>query len=100
MTSIDELPQLFNVLRGDMSFVGPRPVQPAELAQHFGAYVEMITSVRPGLTSLWAVSGRSSLSYDERVRLELEYVRRRGLRYDLLLILRTIPAVISRRGAA
>jgi undecaprenyl-phosphate galactose phosphotransferase len=98
-TSIDELPQLINVLRGDMSVAGPRPVQPRELEQRYGAYAALVTSVKPGLTSLWGVSGRSGLDNDERVRLDLEYVRRRGFWYDLRLVLKTVPSVLSRRGA-
>ncbi|HEY8489482.1 MAG TPA: sugar transferase [Dehalococcoidia bacterium] len=99
-TSLDELPQLFNVLRGEMSLVGPRPVQPDELRRQFGPYAAAVTSVKPGLTGLWQVSGRSALPYRERVRLELEYVRRRSLPYDVAILLRTVPAVLSGRGAA
>jgi len=98
-TSIDELPQLYNVLRGDMSIVGPRPVPPDELAQYYRQYADRILSVKPGLTGLWQVEGRSSVSYDARVALDLEYLQRRSLRYDLLLVLRTIPAVLTMRGA-
>jgi exopolysaccharide production protein ExoY len=97
-TSIDELPQLLNVLRGDMSLVGPRPVQPDELAL-FGEWGSTVTSVRPGLTGLWGISGRSSLPYDQRVALEVEYVRRRGFFYDLAIVIKTIPVVILSRGA-
>lgn len=98
-TSLDELPQLINVLRGEMSIVGPRPVQPRELEEQFGEWGQVVTLVRPGLTSLWAVSGRSDLSYERRVQLEVEYVHRRGLLLDSVILLRTIPAVLSRRGA-
>jgi lipopolysaccharide/colanic/teichoic acid biosynthesis glycosyltransferase len=98
-TSIDELPQLINVLRGEMSIVGPRPVQPRELRERFGEWRPVVTAVKPGLTSLWSVSGRSTLSYEERVRLEVDYVRRRGFRFDLLLVLLTVPAVLGGRGA-
>ncbi|MGH2586989.1 MAG: sugar transferase [Dehalococcoidia bacterium] len=98
-SSIDELPQILNVLRGDMSMVGPRPVQSRELEEQFGSAADVVTSVKPGLTSLWSVSGRSLTSYDERIKLELEYVRRRGFGFDLLVMLRTIPAVVTGRGA-
>jgi undecaprenyl-phosphate galactose phosphotransferase len=98
-TSIDELPQILNVLRGEMSMVGPRPVQPVELEQHFGSEGCSVTSVKPGISGLWAVSGRSSRSYGERIMLELEYIRRRGFAYDLWLVLRTILAVFTFRGA-
>jgi lipopolysaccharide/colanic/teichoic acid biosynthesis glycosyltransferase len=98
-SSLDELPQLVNVLRGDMSVVGPRPVQPRELVERFGTMADVVTSVRPGLTSLWTVSGRSLLSYDERVALEVDYVRRRGFRLDLLVLLLTVPSVLTGRGA-
>jgi lipopolysaccharide/colanic/teichoic acid biosynthesis glycosyltransferase len=98
-SSIDELPQILNVLRGDMSVVGPRPVQPRELEERFGPAAAEVTSVKPGLTSLWSVSGRSLTSYDERIKLELEYVRRRSFGFDLLVMLLTIPAVLTGRGA-
>ena len=98
-SSIDELPQLLNVLRGDMSVVGPRPVQPRELHDQFGSMGKVVTAVKPGLTSLWSVSGRSLLSYDERIALEVDYVRRRSFRLDLLVLLLTVPSVITGRGA-
>jgi len=97
-TSIDELPQLINVLRGEMSIVGPRPVQPTELAK-FGQWATTVTSVRPGITGLWQTSGRSLLSYDQRVALEVRYVQCHGFWFDIGLILRTIPVVASGRGA-
>lgn len=96
--SLDELPQLWNVLRGQMSLVGPRMISPPELAQYGDAAGELL-SVRPGITGLWQVSGRSSLRRDDRVRLDLEYVRARSLGLDLRLLARTIPAVLSGRGA-
>jgi undecaprenyl-phosphate galactose phosphotransferase len=98
-TSIDELPQFLNVLRGDLAIVGPRPVQPNELRQCFGVAADTVISVKPGITGLWQVSGRSSLDYDRRVALDLTYIRNRGFMYDIMLILRTIPAVLTGKGA-
>lgn len=99
-TSLDELPQLFNVLRGEMSLVGPRPVVAEELARYYGpagraAYV----AVRPGITGLWQVSGRSRTTYAERVALDIRYVDEMSIGGDVKLMLRTIPAVLQRRGA-
>lgn len=94
-TSLDELPQLFNVLKGDMSCVGPRPIVFAEL-QRYGSVARDYFAVRPGLTGLWQVSGRSSLSYDERVSLDRHYVRNRSLLFDLSIMLKTVPAVMRR----
>jgi exopolysaccharide production protein ExoY len=99
-TRIDELPQLINVLRGEMSMVGPRPVQPAELGEQYGEYSEVVFTAKPGITGLWQVAGRSSSSYAERVALDLEYVQRRGGWFDLLIVMRTIPAVLLMRDAA
>jgi exopolysaccharide biosynthesis polyprenyl glycosylphosphotransferase len=96
--SIDELPQLFNVLRGEMSLVGPRPPVPSEVAQYNERQLQRLT-VLPGLTCLWQVSGRAELPFDEQVRLDLEYIARRSLLLDITLLLKTIPAVISGRGA-
>jgi lipopolysaccharide/colanic/teichoic acid biosynthesis glycosyltransferase len=96
-SSLDELPQLWNVLRGDMSLIGPRPCAPDELRNVPEA--DVILSVRPGITGLWQVSGRSDLGFAKRMELDAEYVRRRGLRYDLAIMARTIDAVISGRGA-
>lgn len=97
-SSIDELPQLVNVLLGDMSLVGPRPIVSLE-ATHYGDDVATLLSIRPGLTGLWAVSGRSELGYPARAELELEYVRSRSLRSDMSILLRTPWAVVTRRGA-
>lgn len=97
-TSLDELPQLFNVLRGDMSLVGPRPIV-ADEAHHYGAAIRAYLSVRPGLTGLWQVGGRSDTSYAERVRLDLTYVQRRSLTLDLVILLRTVAVVLRGRGS-
>jgi exopolysaccharide biosynthesis polyprenyl glycosylphosphotransferase len=96
--SIDELPQLFNVLRGHMSLVGPRPPLPAEVG-HFGADMHRRFVVKPGLTGLWQVSGRSNLSYDESVRIDIHYVEHWSLLLDLMILWRTVGAVLRGDGA-
>jgi exopolysaccharide biosynthesis polyprenyl glycosylphosphotransferase len=98
-SSIDELPQLWNVLRGDMSIVGPRPPLPEEVARYRPRDLQRL-AVTPGLTCLWQIKGRSQIKFDEWVRLDLEYIRRRSLWLDFVIVLRTIPAVLSGRGAA
>jgi lipopolysaccharide/colanic/teichoic acid biosynthesis glycosyltransferase len=96
-TSIDELPQIFNVLRGEMSLVGPRPTS-------FGAdtytlwHTERL-EVRPGITGLWQICGRGGLDFDERVRLDIDYIAHRSIASDLLILLRTVAPVLSGRGA-
>jgi lipopolysaccharide/colanic/teichoic acid biosynthesis glycosyltransferase len=90
--SLDELPQLFNVLRGDMSLVGPRPPIPYEVSR-YGDWQGRRLDVRPGMTGLWQVSGRSRLSYDDMVRLDLHYIDTWSLRRDMLILLKTMPAV-------
>jgi lipopolysaccharide/colanic/teichoic acid biosynthesis glycosyltransferase len=97
--SLDELPQLWNVLRGEMSLVGPRPVLPEELRSMYGPAASQVLSVRPGLTGLWQVSGRCATSYEERVQLDLSYVERQSLHLDLWIIARTPIAVLTMRGA-
>jgi exopolysaccharide biosynthesis polyprenyl glycosylphosphotransferase len=97
-TSLDELPQLFNVLLGQMSIVGPRMLTQEEL-RHFGRWRHNLLTVRPGLTGLWQISGRSDLGYEDRVRLDMHYIRNYSLWLDLYIILRTIPIVITGRGA-
>ena len=98
-TSLDELPQLINVLRGEMSLVGPRPVQEAEIDRYYGASAAHYMAVRPGITGLWQVSGRSETSYESRVALDVAYVSRPSLLADIAILLRTPVAVLSRRGA-
>ena len=98
-TSLDELPQLINVLRGEMSLVGPRPVQEAEIDRYYGASAAHYMAVRPGITGLWQVSGRSETSYESRVALDVSYVSRPSMLADLSILLRTPFAVLSRRGA-
>jgi exopolysaccharide production protein ExoY len=96
--SLDELPQVLNVLRGNMSLVGPRPVARDEIA-YFGEGGPQILSARPGLTGLWAVSGRSDISYPERAALELRYATSWNLWMDVKILIRTIPVVIHGHGA-
>ncbi|MBR0659898.1 sugar transferase [Neoroseomonas oryzicola] len=99
-SSLDELPQLFNVLRGEMSLVGPRPVVRVELEEHYaGEAGSLYCRVRPGVTGLWQVSGRSGVSYRERVRLDTEYVRTGSLMLDVAILCRTPWAVLRARGA-
>ena len=97
-SSLDELPQLFNIVAGQMSFVGPRPIVDSEVSR-YGRYFQHYISVRPGLTGLWQVSGRSDLTYRRRVVIDTVYVRTRSLALDLMIVLRTIPAMLTRRGS-
>ena len=97
-TSLDELPQFWNVLRGDMSLVGPRPVVTSELV-HYAATRDVLLSVRPGLTGAWAVRGRSRIGYPERAAIELSYARSWTIRGDLAIMVRTVGVVLQRRGA-
>lgn len=97
-TSLDELPQLYNILMGDISLVGPRPIQTAEL-QRYGSGQSTFLSLKPGLTGLWQVSGRSDISYDERVKLDLYYVENWSFWLDLKIILKTVMLVVKGRGA-
>jgi lipopolysaccharide/colanic/teichoic acid biosynthesis glycosyltransferase len=96
--SIDELPQLFNVIRGEMSLVGPRPPLPSEV-DRYAVDVHRRLLVRPGLTGLWQVSGRSGLSWDESVRLDLYYVDNWSMLSDLVIIAKTVRAVLGSAGA-
>ncbi|MBB2164099.1 exopolysaccharide biosynthesis protein [Gluconacetobacter sp. 1b LMG 1731] len=97
-TSLDELPQLLNVLRGDMSLVGPRPIVQAEV-ERYGENITYYYATRPGLTGLWQVSGRSNTSYARRVALDSAYVRHWTFWKDVLILLKTIPAVLRHDGA-
>jgi lipopolysaccharide/colanic/teichoic acid biosynthesis glycosyltransferase len=96
-TSLDELPQLFNVLRGDMSLVGPRPT--SFEATRYDLWHTQRLEVRPGITGLWQVEGRNVTTFDERLRLDVQYIRRRSLLFDLELLARTVVAVFRRSGA-
>jgi lipopolysaccharide/colanic/teichoic acid biosynthesis glycosyltransferase len=97
-TSLDELPQLWNVLRGDMSLVGPRPPIPYEVERYPAHWFERF-QVKPGVTGLWQVSGRSEVSLEEMIALDVEYARRRSVLLNAWILLRTVPAVITMRGA-
>ncbi|WP_282432962.1 sugar transferase [Desulfosporosinus sp. Sb-LF] len=96
--SLDELPQLFNILKGDLSFVGPRPIVPAEIAR-YGTHGKMILRVKPGLTGLWQVSGRNDVSYEDRIQMDLFYIHNWSLAFDLKIIFRTVPVVLLGKGA-
>jgi len=97
-TSLDELPQLYNIWRGEMAFVGPRPIVVQEL-HRYGVWKRHYLSVRPGLTGLWQVSGRNEVSYDERVALDRDYVEQRSWLLDVLIVVRTFGAIARRHGA-
>ena len=97
-TSLDELPQLFNILKGDMTIVGPRPIVTDEL-DFYGEYEDYYKAVKPGLTGLWQVSGRSDTTYDERVALDMEYVTTRNTFKDLYIIFMTVVKVLKREGS-
>lgn len=96
-TSLDELPQIFNVLKGDMSLVGPRPTSFA--ASTYSLWHTERLEVLPGITGLWQVSGRKELDFDDRLRLDIEYIRRQSFFFDLYILFRTVATVITRRGA-
>lgn len=96
--SLDELPQLFNVLRGDMSLVGPRPILPTEKAE-YGTYIKYYHTVKPGITGLWQTQGRNNLTFQERVALDKHYVLQRSLWLDITILVRTFYVVMLRKGA-
>lgn len=97
-SSIDELPQLLNVLIGNMSIVGPRPIVEKELMK-YGVYGDKLLSVKPGMTGLWQVRGRSDTTYEERVKLDIEYIDKRNFWYDLRIIFKTVVVVVKKKGA-
>ena len=97
--SLDELPQLVNVLRGEMALVGPRPVIPYEVERYPERYLPRF-AVKPGLTGLWQVSGRNERSYEEMVRFDIEYAQRASLLLDLRILAKTLPVVLARQGVA
>jgi exopolysaccharide production protein ExoY len=96
-TSADELPQLINVLRGEMSLVGPRPIVHDEL-RYYGPFSSHYLATKPGITGLWQVSGRSNVTYDQRVKFDVEYCESWSFLKDIVIIVRTVPALISREG--
>jgi exopolysaccharide production protein ExoY len=97
--SLDELPQLVNVLSGDMSLVGPRPVTPAEVVQIYGSKAEEVLRVKPGLSGLWQISGRNRLSAEERCSLDLECVRKRSVKMYFRVLMRTLPELFTGESA-
>jgi lipopolysaccharide/colanic/teichoic acid biosynthesis glycosyltransferase len=96
--SLDELPQMINILKGDMSVVGPRPIVISEIPK-YGRFYRFYKSAKPGLTGLWQVSGRNDVSYSQRVQLDREYTQRASLSFDLMIMARTIPAVLGAKGS-
>jgi undecaprenyl-phosphate galactose phosphotransferase len=98
-TSLDEMPQMLNVLKGDMSIIGPRPLVINELDNHNGSHI-IYESVKPGLTGWWAVNGRSDVEdYGERLELEYYYVNNRSVKLDLLVLVKTVSVLIKREGS-
>lgn len=97
-TSLDELPQLLNILKGDMSLVGPRPPLRNEVEQ-YNDYQRQRLTVKPGLTCIWQCSGRSDVGLDDWMRMDMEYIEKRGYFYDWFLIFKTVPAVLTGKGA-
>lgn len=103
--SIDEIPQLINVLKGDMSLVGPRPYYPDELVEqqrkypHTKELVRVVLSAKPGVTGYWQVSGRSEVNFDKRIKMDADYVRKRSLLLDILILLKSPWAMVSGKGA-
>lgn len=98
-TSIDELPQLFNVLKGDMSLVGPRPPLPYEVEKYQSWHLRRVLDAKPGITGLWQVTGRSQTSFDDMVRLDLQYIRNWSLWLDFKILLKTVKVVLKLAGA-
>ncbi len=98
-TSLDELPQIFNVLKGEMSFVGPRPVVEEEIKKYYKDYAKFYFMVKPGITGLWQVSGRSDVDYDERVKLDTWYVLNWSMWLDIMILFKTVSVVLNKKGA-
>jgi len=98
-TSLDELPQFINVLKGEMSVVGPRPVVEEELIKYYKEKADLYKSVKPGVTGYWQVEGRSDTDYDERIKMDEYYIKNQSFLFDLKIILKTIKVMITRKGA-
>ena len=98
-SSLDELPQFINVLKGDMSVVGPRPVVEEELTKYYKEKAELYKSVKPGVTGYWQVEGRSDTDYDERIRMDEYYIKNQSFLLDLKIILKTIKVMLTGKGA-
>ena len=96
--SLDEIPQIINILKGDMSFVGPRPIVEKEISK-YGQYFENYKKCKPGLTGLWQVSGRNNTTYEKRVDLDMHYIKNKSFFLDVKILLKTIPVVLFRKGA-
>jgi len=96
--SLDEFPQFYNVLKGDMSLVGPRPPVPREVAEYKALHLRRLR-VRPGITCIWQISGRSEIDFEGQVRLDLQYIQSEGLLSDIWILLKTVPAVVFGKGA-
>lgn len=96
--SLDEIPQLINVLKGELSIVGPRPITLEEV-EKFGEQKQLLLSIKPGIVGAWTANGRSNVEYEERIRLELDYIKNLSLKTDIIIIFKTIIAVIKREGA-
>jgi lipopolysaccharide/colanic/teichoic acid biosynthesis glycosyltransferase len=97
ITNLDEFPQFINVLRGEMSVVGPRPLVPEEL-ERYGKYIDRVLTIRPGITGLWQVSGRNDLPYDQRIRIDVHYVKRRNFWMDLQIVFKTILLTVMTKN--
>ncbi|MCF0149642.1 MAG: sugar transferase, partial [Clostridium sp.] len=97
-TSLDEIPQLLNVLKGDMSLVGPRPIVDGEI-EKYGEYFEKFVSVIPGITGYWQANGRSDTTYDERVQMDMYYIDNRSIVLDIKIVFKTIVTVLKKEGA-
>lgn len=97
-SSLDELPQIFNVFQGNMSFVGPRPITNAEIAKYGNNFI-YYKEVKPGITGIWQISGRNDIDYDKRVNLDKQYSQSKSIREDLKIIFKTIPVIFTKKGA-
>jgi lipopolysaccharide/colanic/teichoic acid biosynthesis glycosyltransferase len=97
ITNLDEFPQFINVLKGEMSVVGPRPLVPEEI-ERYGTYIDRVLTIRPGITGLWQVSGRNDIPYAQRIRIDVSYVKRRNFWLDLRIVLRTVLLTVMTKN--